>query len=150
MFFFRSVLLLLLSLILIFIPILITNNNLSGKQLCCYFCLSVRTSWTVRLYMHVLLRVFTLPVRSLQSCRLVASAHSIPLVLFIHYTVFFINFIWIRCRVQSMITDQTVAINMRWENDFSHLFLHGSSDVAFVFIFFCFPLFSGFLRMHWR
>lgn len=128
--------------------ILITNNNLSGKQLCCYFCLSVRTSWTVRLYMHVLLRVFTLPVRSLQSCRSVrASEHTQSHWFCLFITPFFINFIWIRCRVQSMITDQTVAINMRWENDFSHLFSYGCSDVAFVFIFFLSPLFSGLLWM---
>lgn len=91
---------------------LINNNNLSGKQLCCYFCLPytfrelsplVRTSYTL---IHWLIRVW--------------HRHRHNLVVFIPLVCLFItHLIIIRCRVQLMITDQTVAINMKVRKRFS-------------------------------
>lgn len=93
--------------------------------------ISVRlfTSWTVRLYVHLILRfVFGC---LWQSCRFVF----IPLVLFIHYT--FLSFI--QCRVQLMITDQTVAINMKVRKRFftllSSFFLTLHSRIILIFLF---------------
>lgn len=60
---------------------------------------------------------FTLPVCSLQSCHLMSvragRVHTQSHWFCLFITHFVINSIWIRCRVQPMITDQTVAINMK-------------------------------------
>lgn len=70
--------------------ILITNNNLSGKQLCCYFCLSECLHIVNCPLVHTCIFTcfhFTIFV---SSCA--RNAFSIALVLFIHYTFFFYQF----------------------------------------------------------
>lgn len=94
----------------------INNNNLSGKQLCCYFCLPVHfMNWTVLSLVRTL--IFRCSIRMYWN-----HCHNLNSVLYSH-TVglfkFITHFIIIRCRVQSMITDQTVAINMKVRKRFS-------------------------------
>lgn len=99
---------------------LINNNNLSGKQLCCYFGLPAHEMSCPHLYEHLVFGVFW--------------NHRHNLVFIPMVCLFITHFIIIRCRVQPMITDQTVAINMKVRKRFSLL-----ADVVgvalFLFIF---------------
>lgn len=87
----------------------INNNNLSGKQLCCYFCSPVHFVNCLHVCTLIFRCIFQ---RSKQSC----CFHFAAVCLFITH------FIIIRCRVQPMITDQTVAINMKVRKRFSYSF----------------------------
>lgn len=108
---------------------------------CVVISVCLFASWTVRLYVHLILRVFGKLRLGIGCDNLVGCIYSTGFVYSLH------NFIIIQCRVQLMITDQTVAINMKVRKRFFTLSFSSlalSYFCLFVYIDLLMILFSSF------